>query len=178
MKKIIVLALSLAMVAAMTACSEPESKAPEDFSFSLVWGINGISSYDSATGQLVKTSDATHPEDYITHVQLDDGQADVFYHKLIEEMKAFDYPDKYDPYAKDEHNWTIMTEPNKDIELTVTCNGKTKTIRCEGVPLVSGTDYCPNKASRRFIGTINEITDYFESTAEWGALPEYEFFYE
>ena len=39
---------------------------PTEFSFSLTWGTFGISSYDSATGKLVKTKDAPTPEAYIT----------------------------------------------------------------------------------------------------------------
>ena len=36
------------------------------FSFNLTWGCYGVSSYDSETGILVKTNDATNPEEYVT----------------------------------------------------------------------------------------------------------------
>ena len=64
------LALSLLLGAAclLTACAS--GRAPEDFSFALTWNCLGVSSYDSATGKLVKTTDATHPEDYVTEYRL------------------------------------------------------------------------------------------------------------
>ena len=46
----------------------------ESFSFSLVWDCYGVSSYDSETGRLIKTTDATNPEDYITHCELTEEQ--------------------------------------------------------------------------------------------------------
>ena len=56
---------------------------PEDFSFSLVWNCYGISSYDSQTGKLVKTTDATNPKDYITYYQLTDEDKEYIYNLLV-----------------------------------------------------------------------------------------------
>ena len=50
----------------LAGCEKKSAGVPEDFEFSLTWGVYGISSYDSQTGRLVKTTDATHPEDYVT----------------------------------------------------------------------------------------------------------------
>ena len=57
---------------------------PENLSFSLTWNTYGISSYDSATGKLVKTTDATNPEDYITTLQLDGTQLFAIWELLWE----------------------------------------------------------------------------------------------
>ena len=58
--------LLIGLVGITTGCSTKGTEVPEDYSFSLTWGVNGISSYDSSTGKLVKTSDATNPEEYET----------------------------------------------------------------------------------------------------------------
>ena len=62
-------------------CGTPlaPTNIPEDFSFSLVWNCYGISSYDSQTGKLVKTTDATNPKDYITYYQLTDEDKEYIY---------------------------------------------------------------------------------------------------
>ena len=54
----------------------------ESFSFSLVWNCYGVSSYDSETGRLIKTTDATNPEDYITHCELTEDAPDIRAYKV------------------------------------------------------------------------------------------------
>lgn len=59
----------------LVGCNKQEPKSnptvvPEDFSFALTWNCYGVSSYDSQTGKLVKTTDATNPDDYVTYYQL------------------------------------------------------------------------------------------------------------
>ena len=68
----------------------------EEFSFSLTWGCYGVSSYDSKTGKLIKTTDATNPEDYVTDYQLTDEDKEYFY-DLISLLDINSYPDEYDP---------------------------------------------------------------------------------
>ena len=55
MKKLIVIALALICVLSMAGCNTQEvaDSIYEDFSFSLTWGVYGISSYDTQTGKLV-----------------------------------------------------------------------------------------------------------------------------
>ena len=57
----------------------PDSAMPKDFSFELTWNINGISSYDSETGKLVKTWDATNPSLYVTTYMLTDADKAQMY---------------------------------------------------------------------------------------------------
>ena len=64
MKKFALILALLMLISCLSGCEEkilPDER-PEDFSFSLIWGAYGTSSYDSRTGKLVKTTDATHPE--------------------------------------------------------------------------------------------------------------------
>ena len=77
MKKLIALVLALVCVLTVAGCNtqEPASNpviVPEDFAFALTWNCYGVSSYDSQTGRLVKTTDATTPDDYVTYYQLTD----------------------------------------------------------------------------------------------------------
>ena len=48
--------LLMVIVTITTGCSTKETRLPEDYSFSLTWGVYGVSSYDSSTGKLVKTT--------------------------------------------------------------------------------------------------------------------------
>ena len=66
----------------------------DDFSFALTWGVFGISSYDSNTGKLIKTTDATNPDDYITNYQLTDTQKRYIY-SWIYALDVYSYPDIY-----------------------------------------------------------------------------------
>ena len=59
----------------------------DNFSFSLVWGCYGISSYDSETGQLIKTTHATTPADYITTYHLTKAQKQQIFN-LINKVHA------------------------------------------------------------------------------------------
>ena len=63
------LLLSFASCVTKHAAGEPSPEndgieMPEDFSFSIVWDCYGISSYDSATGKLVKTNDTKNLAKY------------------------------------------------------------------------------------------------------------------
>ncbi len=55
-----------------------ETGIPEDFSFSLVYGVCGDLTYDSETGVLVKQRVATHVEDYTTTYFFTDEQKREF----------------------------------------------------------------------------------------------------
>ena len=141
---------------------------PEDFSFSLTWGSYGISSYDSVSGKLVKTSDATHPENYITELILTGEEFDSIF-EIISALDVDSYPDIYNP------NPDVMQEPSVTLVLTVTNNGETKTI--------SAVDICDDAAhadakGKKFINACREISQILTSSEEWQALPDYEFYYE
>ena len=170
----------LSLILYMSGCAgeteEKIAKVPEDFSFSLVWDVNGISSYDSASGKLIKTSDSTHPEDYITVFDLPDSAKEEIYELLVEEINIFNYPTIYDPFAKANGEPGVMSEPNQDVVLNITCNGEQKTVKCNDITW--GHNYCVTKEGKRFIKAIEKITDYLTTTPEWEALPEYEFFYD
>ena len=142
---------------------------PNNLSFSLTWNTYGISSYDSATGKLVKTTDATNPEDYITTLQLDGQQLFAIW-ELLWELDIETYPDEYDP-----HGGELSSDPSMTLILTLREGDKVKTVRAEDIALTYESD---DPKGQRFLDTCKGIRDILTATEEWKALPEYEFFYD
>ena len=145
-----------------------ETQIPEDFSFALTWGVYGISSYDSKTGKLVKTKDATDPEDYVTQLELSEETLEEIY-EMIRKLKPDSYPDEYDPDPN------RSSDPSADLILTVRTGDDVKTITAKEVSLTYETRSIKGK---RYIKTCRAISDILTSTEEWKALPDYEFFYD
>ena len=138
------------------------------FSFSLTWGCYGISSYDSLTGKLVKTTDATHPEDYVTYYRPDEAA----FEKMKALLKGLDiesYPDEYDPCEG------MMSSPSRTIILTVRNGNEEKTVTCEDITL--GSEYAHGKG-KAFLNVCDTIAGMLMSTPAWEALPDYENYYE
>lgn len=145
-----------------------ETGIPEDFSFSLIYGIAGDLTYDSETGVLVKQRAATHVEDYTTTYFFTDEQKNRIY-DLIVEMDPASYPDEYNPIADG-----IASDPSYEIVLTVTYNGITKTITCHDVAIGAEPR---DEQGEKFLAVLDAILDILVASDEWKALPEYEFLY-
>ena len=139
----------------------------DDFSFALTWGVYGISSYDSHSGKLVKTTDAKNPEDYITNYQLTDTQKRRIY-SWIYALDVYSYPDIYELQ-------TPPSDPDGTLILTVRVGDEEKTIKAEHVSLFFDAE---NEKEQRFFDTCNAISDLLKATDEWKALPDFENFYE
>lgn len=142
---------------------------PDNLSFSLTWNTYGISSYDSATGKLVKTTDATNPEDYVTTLQLDGTQLFEIW-ELLWELDIETYPDEYDPQGGE-----LSSDPSMTLILTLREGDKVKTVRAENIALSYESD---DPKGQKFLDTCKAIRDILTATEEWKALPEYEFFYD
>ena len=172
MKRIIILWLIFVMTLSVTGCNingeiRNDADVPEDFSFSLTWNTFGISSYDSQTGKLVKTKDATNPEDYVTYYQLTDEDK-AYVYDLIMELDVNSYPDLYDP-------GNGGSEPSMTLILTVYMNGEIKNINARDI----ASDFASNnEKGQMFLDTCKNISELLMATEEWKALPEYEHFYE
>ena len=142
---------------------------PESLSFSLTWNTYGISSYDSATGKLVKTTDATNPEDYVTTLHLDGTQLFEIW-ELLWELDIETYPDEYDPQGGE-----LSSDPSMTLILTLRDGDKVKTVRAEDIALSYESN---DPKGQKFLDTCKGIRDILTATEEWKALPEYEFFYD
>jgi len=142
---------------------------PEDFDFSLTWGCYGISSYDSKSGVLVKTTDATHPEDYVACYKLSEEEKQQIY-EIIRTLNPEDYPDVYDPQEGE-----CMSEPSMTLVLTVKSNGTEKAISAKDIAYAFTAK---NKKGQAFLTACDRIKTLLIETEEWKALPDYEFKYE
>ena len=170
MKKIALIFTFIMLLPCFSACGSKTlpKERPDDFSFSLVWGAYGTSSYDSRTGKLVKTTDATHPEDYVTYLHLSDETLDYFYDLLLD-LDIDDFPEEYDP---DPHT---MCEPPSALSITVRASGKTKTVKVDDMAV---SPLALIGKSKRYIETCSAIRNFLIRAEEWTSLPQYEFFYE
>ncbi len=139
----------------------------ESFSFSLTWDNFGISSYDSATGTLIKTWRTTRPDDYITTYQLTEEEKLKIY-DLIASLDILSYPDDY---SNDE---AYTYAPFFTIILSVKTDTVEKTITAENLPPRYAS---MNKQKNRFLVVCKEISDILTATEEWEALPPSEFYH-
>lgn len=139
-----------------------------DYSFSLTWNTYGISSYDSETGTLIKTKDATNPKEYTTTLKLSSEQYSEIW-QLIEKLDIEYYPDEYNP-----HNNGVST-PYMTLILSVKADGLDKTVTVKETVLSYETS---NAKGQKFLDVCKGIRDILTETDEWLSLPEYEFFYD
>ena len=139
-----------------------------NLSFSLTWNTYGISSYDSATERLVKTTDATNPEDYVTTLQLTEAQKFEIW-ELLWDLDIETYPDEYNPHGD------LASSPSMTLILTLRNGDNIKTVRAKDIALSYESN---NPKGQKFLDTCKGIRDILTATEEWKALPEYELFYD
>ena len=171
MKKCFALLLALLFIILFCGCSketENSGAMPENFAFSLTWNTYGISSYDSASGRLVKTTDATIPEDYVTTLELTESQlAEIW--QIIDDLGIENYPEEFDPFDG------AKSEPHRTIVLSTVIDGAQREIRCEEISLGAGG---ATKRGEAFLTAVSDSVNIIESTPEWRSLPDYEFLYD
>ncbi len=172
MKKIISFLLTAILVLSFTCCNSKDKVdapivIPEDFSFSLTWGCYGESYYDSKTGKLIKTTNATKPTDYRTKYILTEEDKEYIYN-LISSLDISTYPNEYDPHDG------LSSNPPMTLILKVTQNGTRKTVKAEGTAISFSSE---NKKGQAFLSVCEAIIDRLSSTEEWKALPDYEFYH-
>ena len=152
-----------------------QKSIPDDFSFTIVWGTYGISSYDSKTGVLIKSKDATDVSRYTTTYKASNEVLFKIYELLFDKIKINSYPDEYDPFNSPDAETRISSSPNQTIIISVTAYGEEKTVRCENICFGSiGYD----ERATQFLEAEFAIVDFLTRTDEWQALPEYEVFYD
>lgn len=170
MKKILyilTLFISLLCICSCNNTSLPK-EIPDDFSFKVIWGTYGISSYDSETGTLIKTSDATNPEDYITTYFLTDDELKQIY-ELIYNLNIESYADSLNDKSFGTSN------PYMNLKLEVKTGTINKTIMASKV---SNYNDGYTIKTKKYLNVIKSIRDILMNTAEWKALPDYEFLYD
>lgn len=140
-----------------------------EFSFSLTWGCYGISSYDSGTGELIKTTDTTHPEDYVTTCRLSEEEMLRIF-DIVSRLNVESYPDVYNP-----HRDGFASEPPMTLVLTVHTDSVQKTITAKNIAYSFSS---PKVKGQAFLSACEEIKDILTGTDEWQALPDYEYYYD
>jgi len=171
-KKLLIVFFALVCMLSIVGCAAHQSDGkttavPEDFAFALTWNCYGISSYDSQTGRLVKTTDATNPDDYVTYYRLSE-QDKAYIYDLIASLDIDAYPEVYDPQNG-------MSKPSMTLILTVYRNGTQKTVRAANIALSFTSE---DEKGQAFLSVCEEISNRLTATAEWASLPDYEKLYE
>ena len=147
---------------------------PENFFFSLRFGTYGESSYDSQSGNLIKTRNSTDPEKFETTLILSEEEMREIY-GLIRKININTYPDNYDPINPPDAVDKLMSIPYTTLSLTARCGIIPKTVHCESVAF-GGDGY--DEKSRAFLDCVYRIRNIIVSSEEWKALPDYEFLHE
>ncbi|MBO5778263.1 MAG: hypothetical protein J6R82_01710 [Clostridia bacterium] len=142
---------------------------PDDFSFSIRFNVYGISSYDSATGKLVKTNDPHNEnlEQYETTMQLSDEQIEEIY-RLLSALDWSAYPDGYRPTDAQStpcETWGLKMQIGNDLKI----------IECYRIP--PGTIKGRDEKAQELIDTFVRIEEIITSTEEWKSLPDPEVLY-
>ena len=175
-------AVLLALCASCKQTAQPpvspgSDPAASDFSFSITWGCYGVSSYDSETGKLIKTTDAADVEKYTCYVKLSDEELSLVRRYLCSDIDLKDYPAAYDPFNAPGAKTKLMSEPSQTITVSVTVGGETESVSCKNIAFGSVRD-CFSKEAEALWQAVTQTIDLITSLPEWEAFPEYERFYE
>ena len=182
MKKRKLAVLGLALLLFLFACrAAPETgktgeAAPlRNYTFYFRFDVFGISSYNSATGELIKTRDATAPSRYCaTHFLTEAEREEIG--SLLASLDLPSYPAEYDPFNAPDAEEKRMTAPDQTIVLSVVTPAFSKTVTCKNVCLGMTGGY--DDASQRFLDVCARLKEILTSTEEWKSLPDYEFLYD
>ncbi len=148
--------------------SENKTDIPKNFSFSLTWNVNGCSSYNCETGELIKFKSAKEPKDYTAQLYLSDEQKIKIWNLLCD-LNIDEYPKEYDP-----HGGTFGSDPSMTLILTVKYGSYEKTVTAENIALSFNAK---NTKGQKFLDVCKGIKDILTSTDEWKSLPEYEYYF-
>ena len=162
----------------LPSCGMPYSEMPEDFAFSIVWGIEGESSYDSKTGELIKTTHASDPDQYAAIYKMSEDELKQVYGYLFHDMNLMDYPDRYDPFKRPFIDEYTGSYPPTVIRISVFSEREKKTVLCPNTAPFIGPERCPTLKQKQFMTAVRNIIDLISSSEEWQAFPDYEFYYE
>ena len=185
MKRITAFLISLVLLLTLCACQKAEGDKSNidtisteagqsigeykpSYSFSLTWGTYGYSSYDSVSKKLIKSKDATNPDDYTTKLELNMQQYSEIW-RLISDLDIESYPDKYNPHGNG------VSTPYMTLILSVKSDDIDKTVTVEETMLSYDAN---NKKGQKFLDVCKGIEEILTETNEWKSLPEYEFLYD
>lgn len=174
LRKILSFILTGLILLSLVSCNKSKSGLPKDFAFSITWGTLGASSYDSKTGELIKTSHSVNTDKYTAHVIMTDAQLKSVYDSLFSDIDITQYPDTYYPCNDPDSEMRMRSSPSETIIISVTANGRTKTVECHDLVSMSPEyGYCDE--AKAFLTSINNIVSLITGLPEWEAIPEPDF---
>ena len=167
MKRLMVVLLSAVLALGILAGCGGESKpmgVPEDFSFAIAWNPYGDSTYDSATGVLIKQLVADPVADYTTELKLSGAQLKEIW-EILSALDLDGYPDMLQPRNPSNPGpWLILTVRQGEKERSVYC-------------LDLGAYRSSGEAGRTYAEAGEKIVEILTATKEWQALPDYQEMY-
>lgn len=168
MKKILSFILAIFFVTLLVSCNNPLPKQmPEDFSFSLQWGIWGKSYYNSETGELIKSKYEDNKEDFKTVCFLNEDELEEVYF-ILYKLNLNNYDDMKTQEFR-------QCKPGMKYELEVKINEAYKIITLpEGID--RSRTHITSRA-RKIQNAIDQITEIIYQKEEWKALPKEEKLY-
>ena len=181
MKRLIrsaVLLLCLCAPILLSGCAAP-------FSFVLRWGLSG-SSYDSASGVLVKTTEAESPDRFRTVLKLSREETAALSRlsEAVDLSAVPDAPESYDPFSSPEDGPRLWSKPAFSLELELRDGRGVKRIRCPSLPpaFFSLTEEdLPepyDETGEAFSALVRRMFLVIFGSEEWRAFPDYEVLYQ
>lgn len=167
MKKLMVVLLSAVLALGILAGCGGESKptgVPEDFSFAIAWNPYGDSTYDSATGVLIKQLVADPVADYTTELKLSGAQLKEIW-EILSALDLDGYPDMLQPQNP--------SNPGPWLNLTVRQGEKERSVYCLDLDAYRSS----GEAGRTYAEAGEKIVEILTATKEWQALPDYQELY-
>lgn len=138
-----------------------DTDVPQTLYFSLSWSGYSVGSYDSFTGELVKSARGDSDEN-VTVLHLTDA-LNFEICELLLDLHVEDYPNEYNPHGEGVSSDSFMT-----LILTVKNEEDVKTVRAENIAFLYESD---NEKGQKFLNVCKYIQDVIISTEEWNSLP-------
>ncbi|MBQ8641427.1 MAG: hypothetical protein IJ480_04355 [Clostridia bacterium] len=147
------------LLAVCTSCGTGNA-IDETYSFALQWGYDGMYSYDSTTGELVKGAN-------VSQYVLTEAEC-LRIQDILRNLDVQSYPDEYNP------NENLATSPPMTLLLTVRTEAWEKTITAKEIASCYASE---DRRGQRFLDVFVQITEILERTAVWNAMPDVDLFY-
>ncbi|MBO4422295.1 MAG: hypothetical protein J5879_02565 [Clostridia bacterium] len=145
---------------------------PDDFGFSITW-FDGMCSYDSRTGTLIKDKNASDVSRFTTTYKMESEMLFKIYEKLFDKIIISSYPDEYDPLdAASAEAIEASGVKLETVVISVTADGEEKTVTCKNIQFGGEGGY--DERAREFIEAEYAILERIMISPEWQALPEFE----
>lgn len=133
-----------------------------DFEFSIIWGVNGNTSYNSETNRLIKSNMTADADKYSADLIIFCYER-IRIKNIVDSIDLTSYPAEYNS------NEGISGEPSTNFMLSVTENGKATRFSCSNILIYFESS---NEKGQKFLSACKSIINILENTDKWKSLPE------